>query len=196
MLDLQILLTGGAILLAFAAGKMGPRWRLNGRSGRVSRRPVPPPRLVRAAEQAPVDAADQLRVVMQAAFERQKLLSRDEARVFLQVERAVAQAGLRWRTMAQVSLGEVLKTADRRAYSTINSKRVDILLISSSGDPIAAIEYQGSGHHLGTAAARDAVKREALRRAGVAFVEIAPDYSPEDVTREIERLAKSAAAAV
>ncbi|MEP7348782.1 MAG: hypothetical protein ABI668_02385 [Sphingorhabdus sp.] len=31
---------------------------------------------------------------------------------------------------------------------------------------VHAIEYQGSGHHQGTAAARDAVKKEALRGSG------------------------------
>lgn len=194
MLDVQVLLTAGAILLAFVAGKMGPRWRLGSRP-KWQPSNAQRSRHVQTADRPTVDAADQLRIVMQAAFERQKLLSREEARVFQHVERAVASAGLRWRTMAQVSLGEVLKTPDSRAYSTINSKRVDILLISSSGDPIAAIEYQGSGHHLGTAAARDAVKREALRRAGIAFVEIAPGYTSEDVAREVERLAKSAALA-
>jgi len=68
--------------------------------------------------------------------------------------------------MAQVSLGEVLSSPDARAYSAINSKRVDLLIVSRSGDPIAAIEYQGHGHYQGTAAARDAVKKEALRKAG------------------------------
>ena len=44
--------------------------------------------------------------------------------------------------MAQVSLGEVLSSPDALAYAAINSKRVDILIVSNSGIPIAAIEYQ------------------------------------------------------
>ena len=55
-------------------------------------------------------------------------------------------ADLKWRVMAQVSLGEVLSSPNARAYSAINSKRVDLLIVSRSGDPIAAIEYQGHGH--------------------------------------------------
>jgi hypothetical protein len=58
----------------------------------------------------------------------------------------------------------VLSSPDARAYSANNSKRVDLLLASRSGDPIGAIEYQGHGHYQGTAAARDAVKKEALRK--------------------------------
>jgi hypothetical protein len=61
----------------------------------------------------------------------------------------------------------VLSSPDARAFSTINSKRVDLLVISSDGEPLAAIEYQGSGHYRETAPARDAVKKEA-RSAGPA----------------------------
>ena len=62
-------------------------------------------------------------------------------------EKAIDTAGLKWRVMAQVSLGEVLSSPDARAYSAINSKRVDLLIVSRGGDPTAAIEYQGHGHH-------------------------------------------------
>ena len=42
--------------------------------------------------------------------------------------------------------------------------------------PLHAIEYQGSGHFKGAhaTAARDAVKKEALRRAGIGYVEVVP----------------------
>ena len=63
-----------------------------------------------------------------------------------------------------------------------------LLIVSSAGEPLAAIEYQGSGHYQGTAPARDAVKKEALRRAGVRYIEVTPDHGAEDVAREIERL--------
>ena len=92
--------------------------------------------------------------------------------------------------MAQVSLGEVLSSPDARAYSAINSKRVDLLIVSRSGDPIAAIEYQGHGHYQGTAAARDAVKKEALRKAGVRYIEVTPESGTEEMVREISRIAQ------
>jgi hypothetical protein len=199
MLDDQTLLMAAAIFAAFLVGRTGPRWRFadsfRKRSGKPWRRRTPKAQVVsfRSTDGPVTDAADQLRIVMQASFEPRKLMSKNEARIFYQVEKAVQAAGLGWRVMAQVSLGEVLKSSDHRAHSTINSKRVDILLISGGGDPIAAIEYQGSGHYLGSAAARDAVKREALRRAGVEFVEIKPDHSAEDVAREVQRLARAAA---
>ena len=54
------------------------------------------------------DPAEQLRLVMGARFEKRSLLSRSEAYVLYAAERAANTAGLQWRVMAQVSLGEVL----------------------------------------------------------------------------------------
>ena len=142
--------------------------------------------------EAPItDSAEQLRRVMGARFEKRSILSRSEALVLYAAERAINIVDLKWRVMAQVSLGEVLSTPDARAYSAINSKRVDLLIVSQSGDPIAAIEYQGHGHYQGTAAARDAIKKEALRKAGVRYIEVTPDSGPEDVAREISRIAQA-----
>jgi hypothetical protein len=136
------------------------------------------------------DPAEQLRVVMGATFEKRRLLSWNESRVLYTAENAMKQAGLGWRVMAQVSLGEVLSSPDARAYSAINSKRADILIVCSRGFPIAAIEYQGGGHYQGSAAARDAVKREALRKAGVRYLEVTPEDDPEELARELLRIAK------
>jgi hypothetical protein len=105
-------------------------------------------------------------------------------------ERAINTADLKWRVMAQVSLGEVLSSPDARAYSAINSKRVDLLIVSRFGDPFAAIEYQGHGHYQGTAVVRDAVKKEALRKAGVRYIEVTPQSGTADMTREILRIAQ------
>ena len=127
---------------------------------------------------------------MGADFQRRRLMSPNEAQVFKAAEAVVKSLDLRWRVMAQVSLGEVLASSDKRAYAAINSKRVDILLISGAGEPVAAIEYQGSGHYLGTAAARDAVKREALRRAGVAYIEVTPSHDlAGHLSSEVARVA-------
>jgi hypothetical protein len=190
-------------LLAFLAGVYGERirakrawqkrrkWRYWNRGRQApgsSKRWDTPDRSKRS--DAPVtDPADQLRIVMNATFEKRPLLSRSEAQVLYAAEDAIRDGELNWRVMAQVSLGEVLSSPDPRAYSTINSKRVDLLIISSRGDPIAAIEYQGDGHYQGTAPARDAVKKEALRRAGVRYIEVTPQHSAADLAREISRLA-------
>jgi Protein of unknown function (DUF2726) len=138
------------------------------------------------------DPAEQLRLVMGAGFEKRRLLSPSEAHVLYAAEREIKNtADLNWRVMAQVSLGEVLFSTDARAYSAINCKRVDLLIISRSGDPIVAIEYQGPGHYQGTAAARDAVKKEALRKAGVRYIEVTAESGTEDMAREISRIAQA-----
>lgn len=193
-MDNLTFLIAGAIFCAYLVGKTGPRWSLPSRVSRRKAWKPAGPRVANAAraEHAPIpisDAAEQLRSVMAAAFEKRRLMSKDEARVFLQVEKTLKMLNLPWRVMAQVSLGEVIRSADRNAHAAINSKRVDMLIISNGGHPIAAVEYQGSGHYLGTAAARDAVKREALRRAGVGFIEITPNHGPDDIAREVQRLA-------
>lgn len=140
---------------------------------------------------ASADAADQLRIVMQADFSKRRILNKTEARVFFAVEQALEQMNTGWRLMAQVNLGEILSSKDSGAFATINSKRVDMLVIARSGLPIAAIEYQGDGHYQGTSAARDAVKKEALRKAGVSYFEVTPDDKPEDVRRIIARMVET-----
>ena len=150
--------------------------------------PFPP---AQSGNRWPTDPAEQLRAVMGADFEKRRLLSKSEARVLYAAEKAIKEAKLSWRVMAQVSLGEVLTSPDDRAYYAINAKRVDMLVISSGGIPIAAIEYQGGGHYQGTAAARDAVKKEALRKAGVRYIEVKPEHGADDVARELMHIAQA-----
>jgi hypothetical protein len=135
------------------------------------------------------DAADQLRVVMGATFTIQPLLNKSEARLFKEVDRIVIGCNPEWQVMAQVSLGEILRSKDPNAYSCINSKRVDLLLMDGDCQPRHAIEYQGGGHHQGTAAARDAVKKEALRRAGIGYYEVVAGHTtPAELRRLVEKL--------
>ena len=69
------------------------------------------------------------------------------------------------------------------AFNTINAKRVDFLLVDADQRPRLAIEYQGQCHHQGTAAARDAVKREALRQAGVGYGEVFVGDGPHELAQ-------------
>lgn len=141
-----------------------------------------------------MDGSDQLRVVSQARFEIRPLLNKGEVRWLYAAEKFVADRKLGWRVMAQVSLGEILSSPDTAAYAAINAKRADLLIVDSRGHALAAIEHQGEGHYTSnTAAARDAVKREALRRAGVRFIEMTPEHAPEDLVRELARLDGSSA---
>ncbi len=141
------------------------------------------------------DAADQLRIVMSASYTIQPLLNKSEARVFKELDRVVLACNPTWHVMAQVSLGEILRSRDPEAYSCINSKRVDLLLVDSDCQPRHAIEYQGGSHHQGTAAARDAIKKEALRRAGIGYHEVvAGQTTPADLRQLIEKLVDRPAA--
>lgn len=127
---------------------------------------------------------------MNATYERRRLLTRKEAEIFRAVETSVEAERLGWRVMAQVNLGEILTTPDAGAFAAINSKRVDILIVCNRSLPLAAVEYQGEGHYQGSAAARDAVKKEALRKAGIRYFEVTPALCAADIGREVSRMAK------
>jgi hypothetical protein len=96
-----------------------------------------------------------------------------------------------WQVMAQVSLGEILRCEDAEAFRCINSKRVDLLIVDADCNPLHAIEYQGGGHFKGAhaTAARDAVKKEALRRANIGYDEVvAGNHTPAELRRVVEKL--------
>jgi hypothetical protein len=136
------------------------------------------------------DAADQLRTVMKADFKAQPLLNKSETRLFKSLDKMVIEMRPGWQVMAQVSLGEILRCEDKDAYACINSKRVDLLIVDADCKPVHAIEYQGGGHYKGAhaTAARDAVKKEALRRAGIGYVEVVAGDTPAELRRVVERL--------
>jgi hypothetical protein len=170
------------------------RWKNKGRGAQIAAGPW-----LSANDPLPSkqpDAADQLRIVMGANFSSQPLLNKSEARVFKELDRIVIACNATWQVMAQVSLGEILRCKDADAFRCINSKRVDLLLVDGDCEPRHAIEYQGGAHHQGTAAARDAVKKEALRRAGIGYHEVvAGQTTPADLRRLIEKLVVGSASA-
>lgn len=134
-------------------------------------------------------ATDQLRAVMRANFSARALLNRPEAKVFAALGQAVIARNSAWQVMAQVSLGEFLASPDKDAYLAVNSKRVDFALMDENWKVRHAIEYQGNGHHQGSAAARDAVKKEALRKAGIGYHEVVAGHTtPAELKRLVEKL--------
>ena len=140
-------------------------------------------------ERSLLDAAEQLRVVMQAEFKPRPLLNKGEARLFAELDKLVIARNAGWQVMAQVSVGEFIASPDAEAYGCINSKRVDLLLVDADCRARHAIEYQGTGHHQGSAAARDAVKKEALRKAGIGYHEVvAGQTTPKELRALVERL--------
>jgi hypothetical protein len=137
----------------------------------------------------------QMRAIAAARFETQPLLNVSEARLLPVIEAALAEFGRGHRVMAQTSLGELLRPCKDQdpairdaAFASINSKRLDFSIIDRSNHIVAAIEYQGTGHHQDKAFIRDAVKREACRKAGVAFIEVLPGTLPSDLTEMVRKV--------
>jgi hypothetical protein len=142
------------------------------------------------------NAAEQLRRVMAADFKPRALLNAPEAQVFKALDAAVVARNSSWQVMAQVSLGEFLSSPDRAAFFAVNSKRVDFALMDGNCRVVHALEYQGTGHHQGSAAARDAVKKEALRKAGIGYHEVVAGHTtPAELRRLVEKLVPAPSAA-
>jgi hypothetical protein len=139
------------------------------------------------------DPKDQMTAVARVGFEPVPLLNKSEAQLLPVLELAVRNLNSGYRVMAQTSLGEVIrpvagsttKQEQDAAYASINSKRLDFAIIDRFGILRLAIEYQGHGHYRETSFMRDAVKREALRKAGVPMLEMEPDFGREDVVRAV-----------
>ncbi len=141
-------------------------------------------------------AAGQLKTVMAARFTARPLLNRPEAAVFSALDKAVIARNPGWQVMAQVSLGEFLASPDKDAFFAINSKRVDFALMDDKACVRHVLEYQGTGHHQagGAAAARDAVKKEALRKAGIGYHEVVAGHTtPGELRALVEKLVAPAA---
>lgn len=140
-------------------------------------------------QRATLDAAEQLRAVMEAKFTARPLLNKPERRLLGVIDKALAEETPGWRAMGQVSLGEILWSDDKDAFWAINAKRVDLLIVDCDCKPLHAVEFQGTGHHLGDeTAARDAVKKEALRRAGIGYVEVVSGDTPAAVRQKVRDL--------
>jgi hypothetical protein len=135
-------------------------------------------------------AADQLKIVSTAEFTARALLNRAEANVLAALDKAVIARNPAWQVMAQVNLGEFLASPDTDAFFAINSKRVDFALMDERCCVRHALEYQGNGHHLGpSVAARDAVKKEALRKAGIGYHEVVAGHTtPGELRALVEKL--------
>jgi len=117
------------------------------------------------------------------SVERRKIMNKNEATVFYELLNLInTRTELKgWHAFPQVSLGEIMHVHGpdtnlaKAAYGTINAKRSDIVFCDNLGWPRAVIEYQGSGHYLGSGMERDRVKEAACQRAGIAFIEIHDD---------------------
>jgi hypothetical protein len=180
--DDQIMLLMAALVLIVLIGFLvaNASRRQNGRTSHFSEfKHAPPPDFS--------DVGQQLHFVMAGSFQRRRLLNFSEYRVFKVIDHEIATAQRGHRVFAQTSLGEVLQSPDANAFRSINSKRVDFLIVDGGGWPVLAVEYQGPGHYQGKAAARDAIKKEALRKAGVAYVEISEADSDAQIRARVRQ---------
>lgn len=128
------------------------------------------------------DVENQKRFVTQEDLYKQKLMNKSEYRVFQVLENWISShSEFGYRLFSQVSIGEYMKSSrsNSPAYSSINSKRVDFLIIDPYGEALLAIEYQGSGHNQNNARDRDEVKALAHKNAGIKLLEI---FDGEDET--------------
>ncbi|MDE2445894.1 MAG: DUF2726 domain-containing protein [Alphaproteobacteria bacterium] len=128
---------------------------------------------------------DDIQYVLSAKFQRRRLLNFEEYELFQRLENLVSRNTEGLRLFAQVSLGEILESSDPAAFSRINSKRCDFLVVDKNCNPVIAIEYHGRGHFQADSAHRDEVKRLALRKASIPTVEVLFDYEWIDVQSEL-----------
>lgn len=118
---------------------------------------------------------------MAGSFKKRRLLSAGEYRAFKIIEDCIAAARRGYRVFAQTSLGEILASPDEQAFRSINSKRVDVLIVDQGGWPMLAVEFQGGAHYQGTAAIRDAEKKETLNKARVGDVEVFASDTADEI---------------
>lgn len=145
------------------------------------------------------DVADpkfQMECIARVEFEPQPLLNKSEYKVLVLLEAVVRECDEGYRVMAQTSMGEILRPRTtpwsgrdgELAFRSINSKRVDFVIVDRKGFPALAVEYQGHGHYRERSFMRDAVKREAFRKAKVAFLEVPAEYSTNVVMNDVRKL--------
>lgn len=134
-------------------------------------------------------ADGQLRAVRGARFAPRPILNRAEFKRYAWLE--AWSRGTPYRVFAQVAYGEVLRCEDDAAFAAMNAKRADMMIVDARGMPVAAVEYQGSGHWQRDAKGRDAVKRAALVSAGVALIELLPEHDEGEVAAMADRAARA-----
>lgn len=120
-----------------------------------------------------------LAIVAKSSYHKVPLMNKSEHRLFYLLLNYLKSHNLdsHFLLFSQVAMGEFIKAEQDEAYAKINHKRVDFLITDKQSNPIAVIEYQGHAHYQHNAAERDAIKREACRKANIAFIEITPNYN-------------------
>lgn len=123
--------------------------------------PAPPP--------TPERYRQELEIVRRGNYRRQRLMNKSEERVYRNLVSYCDDRNLK--VFSQVSLGEIL-SAGTEYYRFINAKRIDFCITDHNLMPVAAVEYQGSGHFNETSEERDEVKRTAIESADLFYISV------------------------
>lgn len=126
-----------------------------------------------------------LSIVSNSHYSKRPLMNRSEYKLFRKLENYLEKLpqGKRVRLFSQVAMGEFISSESDEAFRLVNGKRVDFVIVDFSGEAIIVIEYQGAGHYQENAIERDAIKREACRKAGIEFLEFKKNYDDLDFQR-------------
>ena len=178
-------LVGGLIALGLVAQMIAALRKPTRRQHRSDRFPPrwrPNLRPVSTGDSAADTAARHMAFVASAEFDLKPIMNKSEYRLFLALEQLVKDMPGH-RLFAQIALGEVLGASNGDGYRAVSAKRLDFVIVDRSGRLARAIEYQGSGHYDSRTYMRDAVKREALRKAGIALIEVPAEWSEDQLRR-------------
>ncbi len=118
------------------------------------------------------DSVTRLRLVSDTNFSLRRLLTEREAERLAEVEGILADLEVDWRVMPQVSLSDILAAEDETAWRALGGQRVAMVILAANQMSIAAIDFQPMGQVREEDAVLDAVRREALRRSGIEYIEL------------------------
>jgi hypothetical protein len=189
------------IAVSIARGFSKTNAELRRANARLTKAPLPQPPPKTPEQQRAEHLDRQLEAVIRerVTFCRRKVMNGGEFELFRAAMGVTCQpypsGWFPFYVFPQVSLGQIIGTegvrdwASDQAHRAINSKRCDLLIADRQGTPIAVLEYQGAGHNMdGTATRRDEIKRIALKKAGVRFIEIANGTANSEIQRTIREL--------
>ncbi len=77
---------------------------------------------------------------------KKAILNNEEKSVYFALIEMIKSYKGAFYVYSQVNLGEIISSSTDDGHSAINSKRVDFCISNKHFEPIAVVEYQGSGH--------------------------------------------------
>lgn len=127
-----------------------------------------------------VPGEQQLTYIARCGFEALPLVDAEDARVLDIIHTFLAENHPSLRVLANVSLADavapVASTALRNdiafARRSLRDKRIDFAVLDKDRKVCLALGFSGTGRFARTDTARSAIQREAIRKAGITYVEM------------------------